>query len=102
MSGNNRKISASRARGHSMYSTLKATSDHQATVGELQVDHAGIGAEHLRKNASPEFTRGSVAQETKTSLLTAALQTAGKSSPLCFDASSNLPYRTRHCYIRAD
>jgi hypothetical protein len=102
MSGNNGKISVGRARGHSMYSTLKATSDYQAAVGELQVDHAGISAEHLRKNASLEFTRGSVTQKAKTSLLTVALQTAGKSSPLYFDASSNLPYRTRHCYIRAD
>jgi hypothetical protein len=84
MSGNNEKISAGRARGHSMYSTLKAMSDYQAAVGELQVDHAGISAEHLRKNASPEFTHGPVAQDVKTSLLTAALQSTGKSSNAMF------------------
>jgi hypothetical protein len=80
MSPDNGKASAGRVRGHSMYSSLRATTHYRVTGGELQGDHAGISAAHLREHASANFTRGPIAQETKTPLLTAALQVASKCS----------------------
>jgi hypothetical protein len=80
MSTDDGKTSAGRARGHSMYSTLRATTYDQVTGSELQGHHASISAARLREHASAEFTRGPIAQEIKTSLLTAALHVAGMCS----------------------
>jgi hypothetical protein len=80
MSANNRKTSAGRARGHSMYSSLKATTDDQITGGEFHGDYTGISAARLREHPSPDFNRGSIAQEAKPSLLATALQAARKST----------------------
>jgi hypothetical protein len=84
-----KQVSSGRARGHSMWSTLRATSQEQIPGGyELQGGHAGISSSRLRESLDPgqpsqELSnaipgRGRIVSESRVSLLTTALQAAGE------------------------
>jgi hypothetical protein len=86
----NKGTSAGRARGYSMWSTLRATTQEQNAGAEHVANHAGISFARLREHSDqdispgravqrPSVGSGRIVSESRVSLLTTAIQAAGES-----------------------